>query len=195
MNRSCLAVIVVVMTTLTASCASHQGFPANWTLPEPASGEDCPNISGRYVNSGETISGNDSVALRFQWFWKDLSKYPVPLGMWRNVSEISLQQEGQNHLSITAWAEGKVLYSETLSKYADGFVCEEGWLKIRASSGGGTSGGMWTSHWVRGFSNAGGHLLEKEEYEGFAMLLVIPIVGSGTRWYRFQRIEEPKLQQ
>ena len=181
--------IMLTTTLLSTSCASHQAIPDNWKMPESVEGESCPDISGQYMNSGEALD-KKPVLLKFQWFWKDLGKYPVPLGKWREVHQISIRQEGTNQLEIAAVSDGGTIYSEILKKESGDFSCQDGWLRIKASTGGGVSSAMSFSHYIRGFAKADGYLIEKEAYNSFSMVLIIPITGSGTRWYRFSRIED-----
>ena len=181
--------VMLTATLLAASCASHQVHSDNWIMPESVEGENCPDISGQYMNSGET-SDKKPVQLKFQWFWKDLGKYPVPLENWREVHQISIRQEGTNQLEIAAVSDGGTIYSEIMKKESDDFSCQDGWLRIQASTGFGVSSAMSSSHYIRSFAKADGYLIEKEEYNSFSLVLIIPITGSGTRWYRFSRFED-----
>jgi hypothetical protein len=188
MSHLCLAVMLTA-TLLATSCVTHQTIPDTWRIPQSAEGENCPDISGQYMNSGEA-SDKKPIALKFQWFWKDLAKYPVPLGNWQEVRRISIRQDGTNQLEIAAVSDGGTIYSEIMKKESGDFSCQDGWLSIRASTGFGVSSAMSSTHYIRGFARGDGYLIEKEEYDGFSMVLVIPITGSGTRWYRFSRIED-----
>jgi hypothetical protein len=183
-----LYIAVILMTaSLTTSCASHQAIPDNWKMPELVEGENCPDISGQYINLGEA-SDKKPVPLKFQWFWKDLSKYPVPLESWREVRQISIRQVA-DQLEIVAVSDGGTIYSEIMKKESGDYSCQDGWLRIKASISGGVSSAMSSAHYIRGFAIADGYLIEKEEYSSFSLVLIIPITGSGTRWYRFLRIE------
>jgi hypothetical protein len=181
--------IILITASLATSCASHQAIPDNWKLPKLVEGENCPDISGQYMNSGEA-SDKKPVPLKFQLFWKDLSKYPVPLESWREVRQISIRQETTNQLEVVAVSDGGTIYSEIMKKESGDYSCQDGWLRIKASISGGVSGAMSSTHYIRGFAKADGHLIEKEEYNSFSLVVIIPITGSGARWYRFRRIED-----
>jgi hypothetical protein len=175
--------------SLITSCASHQASPDNWKIPASVDGENCPDISGQYMNSGET-SDKKLIPLKFQWFWKDLGKYPVPLGNWRDVRKISIRQGGENQLEIAAVSDTGNIYSEIMKKERGDFSCQDGWLRIRASTSSGVSSAMSSTHYIRSFAKTDGYLIEKEEYNSFSLVVIIPITGSGTRWYRFPRFED-----
>ena len=115
-----------------------------------------------------------------------------PLVRWQEVSHISIQQQGQNLLNIVAWKDNEILYSDSLSKDSDDFSCEDGWLKIKASSSVFVSS-AGTNSWIsRNFTNSDGYLLEKREIESFVLILIIPYAESRVEWYRFARSEKSK---
>lgn len=186
-KRSCTAALMLVMLPLVTSCTFHQQLPGNWALPEPAPIGNCPDISGKYIGSGETIKNKTTVPLIYELFMKN-----HPLARWQEVSHISIQQQGQNQLNIVAWKDNEVLYSASLSKDSNDFSCEDGWLKIKASTGFALSGGG-THSWIsRNFTNSDGYLLEKREIESFTLILIIPYAESRVEWYRFARSEKSK---
>jgi len=126
MKHLCMALIA-----MTASCASHQAVPENWKLPAPSGGEECPDISGHYVDLGEAAGEKPHVYLQSQWFCGEYEKYSVPPGKWSEVCQVSIRQEGADQLEITAMSDGGVVEGRRILKKEDGdFSCENGWIKI-----------------------------------------------------------------
>ena len=185
MKHLYLAVIV-----MTASCASHQTIPENWKLPASVEGEKCPDISGHYLDSGEAIDKKSHVYLHTGWFFGDYEKYAVPPGKWMEIRRISILQNAANQLEIIAMSDsGMTEGRRILKKENDDFSCKDGWIRITGSTDFGTSSAREHSTYIRSFAKADGYLIEKEEYDSFGMISIIPIAGSGTRWYRFSRVE------
>ena len=185
MKRVYMAVIV-----LTASCASHQTIPENWKLPASVEGEKCPDISGHYMYSGEAIDKNSHIYMQSQWFFGDYEKYSVPPGKWSEIRKVSIRQEGTNQLEIVAMSDsGTIEGKRILKKESGDFSCKDGWIRITGSISSGTTGSMGYANYIRSFAKTDGYLIEKEEYGSFGVISIIPIAGSGTRWYRFSRVE------
>jgi hypothetical protein len=180
-----MAVIV-----MTASCASHQTIPENWKLPASVEGEKCPDISGHYMNSGESIDKNSHVYLHNQWFFGKYEKYFVPPGKWADIRQILIQQEEANQLEIVAMSDSGTIEGRRILKKESGeFSCKDGWIRVTGSTGFATSGGGEHANHILSFAKTDGYLIEKDEYDSFGMISIIPIAGSGTRWYRFSRVE------
>jgi hypothetical protein len=180
--------LMLLLMPAVTSCFSHQKLPSTWTLPAQAPIGSCPDISGQYLNVGETINHKKFSPLIYELFTKDHNDYP--LTRWQEVSYISIQLQGQNLLNISAWKDNELLYSNSLSKGANDFICEDCWLKIKTSEfqGHGSSAVSFSST-SRSFAKSEGYLLEKRETEGILFFGILPLVGGSTQWCRFARIE------
>jgi hypothetical protein len=187
-KQSCKAALMLLFIPLITSCTLHQQLPGNWTLPTPAPIGICPDISGQYIGLGETIENKTTAPLVFELFANDREKNP--LVRWQEVTHISIQQNSQNLFDITAWKGKEIVYSKSLSKDFNDFICEDGWLKIKSSTLLATSSAFERSSFSRNFAKSDGYLLEKQEGEGIGLILIIPTTGSTVRWYRFAPIKE-----
>jgi hypothetical protein len=187
MKHLCIALMIV----LIASCASHQTIPESWKLPESVQGEICPDISGRYMHLGETINGGSHIYLQNQWFFGDYNeKYSVPPGKWMEIRQILIRQAEVNQLEIVAMSDsGTIEGKRILKKESGDFSCQDGWIRVSGSTGFATSGGGEHTNHILSFAKTDGYLIEKDEYNSFGMILIIPLVKSGTRWYRFLQID------
>lgn len=194
-KRSCaIASMLLVIPPLT-SCTFHQQLPNNWTLPAPVPTGNCPDISGQYVNLGETIENKTKVPLILELFakeyhaWMNVPFADYPFVRQKEVSHISIQQQRQTLLDIVAWKGDEVLYSKSLSQESNDFICEDGWLKIKTSIWGGGNGLLFRQLSSRNFANSAGYLLEKLEHESVGVFIIIPTTGSTVKWFRFARSE------
>ncbi len=177
---------MLLMTPLVTSCAFHQQLPSNWTLPAPIQIGNCPDISGIYVSMGETIKNKTTIPLIYELFVTAKDRKQYPLARWQEVSHISIQQQGQDLLEIAAWKGKETLYSSTLSKESNDFICEEGWVKVETSYLQGYSSSAAGFNSVsRNFSVSGGYLLEKRESNSIIMFSILPVIGSSVEWFRF----------
>jgi hypothetical protein len=176
---------------MTASCVSHQTIPENWKLPASVQGEKCPDISGRYMYLGESIDKKPHIYLQNQWFFGDYKKYySVPPGKWMEIRRILIRQEEANQLEIVAISDSGIIEGKRILKKELGdFSCQDGWIKIMGSVTSGTTGSFGYANYIRSFTKTDGYLIEKEEYNSFGLILIIPLAGSGTRWYRFSQVE------
>jgi hypothetical protein len=178
------------MMLLVTSCAFNQQLPSNWTLPAPVSMGNCPDISGQYVSQGETIKNQTTIPLIYELFVTAKDRKQYPLIRWQEVSHISMQQD-QDLLKIAAWKGSEELYSTSLSKDADDFVCEDGWLIVKTFTARSLSSSAASFGSIsRSFAKADGYLLEKKESRGLLLILILPIVSSHSEWFRFAVIEK-----
>jgi hypothetical protein len=190
---SCAIASMLLMMLLVTSCAFHEQLPSNWTLPAPVHIGNCPDISGQYVSMGETIKNKTTVSLIYELFVIAKDRKQYPLVRWKEVSHISIQQQGQNLLNIVAWKGKEVLYSTSLSKDSNDFICEDGWLKVETSTlQGYSSSAAGFNSTSRNFANSDGYLLEKRETNSLLMLSILPVIGSSVEWFRFARSEQPE---
>jgi hypothetical protein len=143
------------------------------------------------MHLAEGIDGKSCIYLQNQWFFGDYQqKYSVPPGKWMEIRRILIRQEDPNQLEIVAMSDsGTIEGRRLLKKENSDFSCQDGWIKITGSISSGTSGSMGYTNYIRSFTKTDGYLIEKEEYNSFGLILIIPIAKSGTRWYRFSPVE------
>lgn len=143
------------------------------------------------MNAGEAVNKKSHISLVPYWFSDGYEKYVVSPGKWMLVKKIRIKQENEDQLEILAVAEdGTIEGRRIIKKGVSGFSCQDGWIKIAGSMTSGTTGSIGYADYIWYFTRDGGHLVVKEEYKSFGLILIIPIAGSGTRWYRFSRIED-----
>jgi len=181
---------IAMMVVMTASCTTIQTVPEYWKLPMPEQGDRCPDISGRYVNSGEKIDSKSRVDMQWQWFFgSDVEKYAVPPGKWLEISQILIRQENANQLEIVGLSASGALQARRIFKKEHGdYSCQDGWLKVTGSNYSGSSGSVGVYNFIRSFKKADGYLIQREEYDAFGLILILPIKRDGTLWYRYSQV-------
>ena len=188
MVRLASAMQVFAAALVCTSCASqHQPFPSNWAAPARGSGDHCPEISGVYRNEGETPDGKVANRLMSRWF-QNAYDLPLPIESWKHVSKVSILQTGNDLIQISGLSSSAVLFSTSLSKSAGDFHCADGWVKVKGSNLVAVSSAFMKTKETRGFSKAGAYLVEMIEAESFGMMLIVPVGGSGTYWFRYAEI-------
>lgn len=137
------------------------------------------------------MNGGTTIYLQNQWFFGDYNeKYSVPPGKWMDIRQIQIRQDDENHLEIVAMSDNGIIEGRRLMKKESGdFSCQDGWIRVKGSTGFATTGGGEHTDHILSFAKTDGYLIEKDEYNSFGMILIIPMAGSGTRWYRFSHIE------
>lgn len=190
MKRFC-----IVLAFFTSSCAFHGEIPEGWKLPVQVEGEICPNISGTYLNSGEATKKDSYAQLDFHWAVGKYNTGPTWKGMWADIGKVQIQQE-ENQLEISSMAEsGTLMRRRVLRKESGDFSCQDGWIRIKEANSTATSSAGMVRQDSRLFGRTDGYLIEKNEWNFFALFLILPVISSGTDWYKFLQIENPIAKQ
>jgi hypothetical protein len=165
-----------------AGCAvTEQEYPHTWA-PLPASGtSDCARFAGSYADRGETTGTGAEPSLTYGLFGHHSA--------WKEARRVDLALPVEGVLQVTAWGDGKPLFSRTLTTGAGEFQCKDGALVVRSR--------RWVAADVVAgredvtieFSQAGSKLVAhvKESTYG-AIFAVVPIAGTASHWYRFARV-------
>ena len=172
----------LLLAICLAGCAvTEQEYPAAWD-PLPSSGaSDCARVAGSYADRGETTGARAEPSLTYGLFGHHSA--------WKEAQRVDLALPEEGVLEITAWADGKPLFTRTLTAKAGEFQCKDGKLVVRSK--------RWVAADVVAgredvtieFSLADSKLVAhvKESTYG-AIFAVVPIAGTASHWYRFARL-------
>ena len=106
------------------------------------------------------------------------------------IRQIWIRQAEVNQLEVVAMSDSGTIEGKRILKKENGdFSCQDGWIRVSGTTGFATSGGGEHTNHLLSFAKTDGYLIEKDEYNSFGMILIIPLVESGTRWYRFSQIK------
>jgi hypothetical protein len=164
------------------SCVSRIQSAGDWPLPTALVDDVCPDISGNFDNVGQS-PGNGGVS----YLWCELSQSSssaCSITQARQVDRISIDK-AESVLRVSAHTvEGSVSSSIALNDTS--YQCKGGWLTIVNSSAKGySSSAAEFSTTSRSFALTPGYLLERRETEGVLLVLVLPMAGKSTSWFRY----------
>ena len=177
---------------LFTSCASHQKYPSSWGNLIPVDENKCPDISGKYDNSGEDFMGNKNLlssdlldvydkGSRRELFYSD-----IEIKQLDDAIEISVSGKGEV-ASKKLYAKSE--YSCTLERiripYKIGLRRYEEMVGLIGSA----SGLSYLTKSIDGF------LVIKVMGTGFEIELGIPWFISYMTWVRFPQRVLKKLSQ
>jgi len=178
-TRTALHGTALVLCGLCAGCVYSARYPADWPRPE-AVGEGCPDISGTYVEHGESAL-LDQVGMRSAP--ASLSDYFFGQGDPRDIL-ISISQLNEQSISVAEVHAGDALRTRDLNQNDD-YSCTDGkiWFDRGNWIGEGSvedlvfyAGGEKAR---LGFSGtADGSLLGEFHTRGAVLAVVVPIVGG-----------------
>jgi hypothetical protein len=177
--RVLIIAAIVLSCLFFTSCASYQKYPSGWAdliLPRD---EKCPDISGTFMNSGETAKGQSTYLSTLFDFWETPS----------SVGQIQITRSDNDKLEISAWHGQKLLSGKIYSKRNGEYICSSRGIEIpigRMEKTAGEAGEGVTLYLVKSTDDA--LVIERKSSAGGYSLLYIPMVGSSYEWYRFKPI-------
>lgn len=171
--------IIVSSCLFFTSCASYQKYPAEWAELILPQGARCPDISGTYVNSGETAKGQITHLSTLFGFEE----------MPSTVAQVRITQLDNDNLEISAWHDQKLVSKEIYSKRNEEYSCSSKGVEISIGKMEKTVGAPGEGVILYLAKSADGALvIERKSSAGGYSLLYIPMVGSSYEWYRFKPV-------
>ncbi len=164
---------------LISSCATHEEYPNKWEQIHHLSSTDCVNISGKYNNTGVSSTPGYEPELS----WKLFPDYELK----NKVTSISFLFQEPEILSITLWNNDEAIYVKDFLKHKNDFYCEDGLIKIKIKKNINREGVLASEWSTLGFSKAKNNLIVKNENGAIGMMFLIPVAGTGTNWYKFEK--------
>ena len=126
-KRIVLVIIISLLIMLvTKACTLHYYTPTFWTAHIDQPTNQCPDISGSYINGGVNIGGK-SVAYLYEELTKKTNYFSKECE--ECTVEIHRLDEHNQAYMISMKVDQKV-YSKQISKAADDFRCDSGALII-----------------------------------------------------------------
>jgi len=141
----------------------------------------CPDISGKYANTGDSVSPQHSLSLA-----SVLISFGVPWDKSVDITELSF--DDADTLRVGVITGSQVVKEATLSRKHGDFTCDEDGLTPRSSSGGRAGeGGIGYASQTISFTTAdGGVLAGKVRNSAVGIAFLIPVVGTQTMWYSWK---------
>jgi len=173
-----IACIIVSSCLFFASCTSHQKYPAEWSELILPTDEGCIDISGTYVNLGETVKGQGA----FLSALLDFEEAPSA------VTQIQIAESDNYKLEVSAWYKQKLVSRKVYSRSNEEYSCSSKGVeipigRIEKAAAAGEGGMLYLTK-----SRDGALVIERKSSAGGYSLLYIPIVSSSYEWYRFKPV-------
>lgn len=174
--------LALFMALCLAGCAvTEQDYPLAWEpLPAPAQAS-CAHFAGSYEDRGETVGTRAEPSLTYGLFGHHSA--------WKDARRVDFSLPRADLLEITVWDDTRPVLTRTLTGKAGELRCVEGRLVVRSK--------RWMAADVMAgreevtieFFRADGKLVAhvKEATYG-AIFAVVPIAGTASHWYRFDRL-------
>ena len=105
-NKVSIIITIILSCLFFTSCASYQKYPSEWVeliLPQD---ERCLDISGTYMNWGETAD-KQGTYLTTLFGFEEASLA---------ISQVQITQKDNDKLEISVWCEQSLLYGKVFSK-------------------------------------------------------------------------------
>lgn len=172
--------VVSFFCLLCAGCVVSSEYPDDWPNAESSMTGDCPDISGKYEDVGQgSIDGE----------WSSLStKFLVS----DHTSDgyVQIEQSDSESLVVTLFLGEAESATRTLHREQNDYWCEDGKLWI-------TDVDKTLRVWAvaRGRDNTGfskaddGSLLAEFDSKGGGLVLLIPVYGAVSSYFRWQAVD------
>ncbi|HET8731188.1 MAG TPA: hypothetical protein VFM34_08785 [Moraxellaceae bacterium] len=178
---------LVSSAAMTASCITQQQSAGNWLMPSALPEGTCPDLAGRYMNVGQSPDARRHSYLSCELFSPKSGTCAAKEG--KRVSHVSIEKTGATWQIAGTGSETPAVSGSLTLKEGD-YECKDGWLTVKSSgTKGHSSSGLEFSTTSRSFTVSKGYLLERRHTEGLLMILVVPVKGSSTHWYRYPPVD------
>lgn len=184
-SQAKLGATLIFVCLLVPCCYFNERYPAQWAPPKQGD-NGCWAILGTYRDTGET-SGKDPsrVSLGALIFYQ--AGYDS-----REATSVKIAKLTEDSFEISVWNGEQRLYSQAFSQGHKDYECSPKGVRIFVgTSGGGTSGAVGSErHYVTLAVNAEGSLIVEASSKGYAVF-PLPLVGGGSYWAIFKRLDTP----
>ncbi len=108
------------------------------------------------------------------------------IGERTSASRVEIAQGEQDELVLTAWHDDSVAARKVLLRTAGDYSCESGSVKITFHERRGEPVALWGVRFVAYLNRArDGSLVVRRDEVGGGVVFLIPFVGAGRIWARF----------
>jgi hypothetical protein len=175
-------VILLLLPGLVVTWLSYQRYPSEW---EPLSDTNGCNISGVYSNMGEDVDGTPHPLIRLL----HNASVETPEG---DVTTVQITQPDDNTLEFSFWRGKELVQKKARLQNKRDYHCSSKGIGLTFSETAtrGTScewKGMWGSYFFSKSAD-GSLVVHKSGFEA-GILLVAPIVGPDSLWYKFEKAD------
>jgi hypothetical protein len=165
-----------------AGCVSHHPYPESWPATLLPLTQGCGHFEGTYGDRGESPGLRDRPSLTLEIFGTSSG--------WGRATRVSFSLPKSEVLKVTVWEGTTELFTRTLSSRTGDFTCQAGRLVVHDRRAVGGAGVMGYEMLTLTLNATDEYLLAQRKDSGVSLVLIFPVAGSTTRWYRFPRLHE-----
>lgn len=165
---------------LLGGCAFTEPYPTAWDSPAPPASQDCRHLEGQYGDGGEKPDSPWQVSLAGLLFETGGA----------GATRVSLSLPRDTSMEVVVWANSTPSLTRTLSAERGEFVCEKGVLMVRRARWVNEGQGHGRETISVELSAAGDWLIARMDESIVGLAVVMPVIATQTRWYRFPRLRE-----
>jgi hypothetical protein len=177
-------VIVLLLPGLVLTWLLYQRYPSEW---EPLAETDRCNISGIYSNVGEDADGTPSPLFRLL---HNVSA-AMPAG---DVTKVQITQPDDETLEFSFWRGKEPIEQRVRLQNKRDYHCSSKGVKFTFSeTATRVTSCEWKGIWGSYFFSKGadGSLIVHKLGIEAGLLLIVPIVGPDSLWYKFEKADSP----
>lgn len=181
-NKIKLFILCVVPSIGFLGCSGSDPYPDEWGITEKFNNPEKIDISGKYQNHG-VCSDKDSQFVNLMRFM--VENYDAA------CNTVTIKKKNNKTIVFTFWKDDSQL-CKMVFREKDGTIeyTEEG-IEISGATSTRAEGQGVARTWRSLVLTKAidGSLVVREDQDGFGLLMVIPLFGTYTGWYKFQRID------
>jgi hypothetical protein len=172
-----------ILILLSTSCVSQRPYPAIWPPLSAPQAKDCQSIVGTYNNWGEMVEYTGELSLTEDLFGFGIVRFAP--------TKVAFLLPDPNTLEVTVFGTNGEVFRRTLSTRDHDFVCEDGRAIIQYQFWGDADVAFFRAWTVVELTASDDYLVTKvKETDAGALMLMVPVVGTSTRWHRFKRLPD-----
>lgn len=186
------AVTMILFLLLASSCMLHRKYPAEWSPLIPTENEECPDISGTFVNQGEDVDKRTryfSDAFGKTEMYKSTARRKIEA----TVTHVRIVRPDEDKLEISFWNDSSLVDKNIYSRDKGQYICTAEGIRIPLGSalysqmGEGIVpvGVGWLTLYLT--KNLDGDLIVKYASSGIGLALIVPVAGSSSGYARFRQ--------
>jgi len=182
--RVCVGGILLLSSLFFTSCVIHQDYPSGWDSLIRVEKNKCPDIAGTYIDLGEVAEG------KYPRSFSRLLFPNEPIG----GTHVQIMQHDET-MEVSVWSWGNLVRKRLYSKANKEYSCSSEGIEIPFKEGYGGEGFELGMGWGKLCltKSADGSLIMNKKGSAAGVVLIIPVVGYGSGWYRFKQANLEEL--
>ena len=161
--------------SLLAACVHVERYPGNWEPIAAVPNDECPDLTGEYLNVGEIPSRKYTVSLA-AWVFPDWDYSDKPKAVRFQLTKDVLV------IRTVGGSQEKVL---SLSRHFGEFGCSKGALQIHGHEGTNREGVAGFTSGTLALVRTRNFLVMNSSGGGVGIVLLLPVAGYGNNYARF----------